>query len=88
MSDSVANCLVFLKQVIMRESNVAVSQFNKQDKYLNIKKDIIQNLSDEYYTRAICKCKYKDNWKGISAKFALKNKWVFLIYIYNKLIKG
>ncbi|HAQ7388584.1 TPA: glycosyltransferase family 2 protein, partial [Enterococcus faecium] len=49
--------------------NVAVSQFNKQDKYLNIKKDIIQNLSDEYYTRAICKCKYKDNWKGISAKF-------------------
>lgn len=67
--------------------NVAVSQFNKQDKYLNIKKDIIQNLSDEYYTRAICKCKYKDNWKGISAKFALKNKWVFLIYIYNKLIK-
>lgn len=65
--------------------NVAVSQFNQDKSYREIKKEIIENLKDEYYQEAIKNCKYKLFSKGALALFALKYRMFFLIYLYNKL---
>lgn len=65
--------------------NVAVSQFNQNKSYNEIKRNIIKNINDTYYQIAIKKCKYVINSKGILALFALKYKCIRLIWIYNKL---
>ena len=62
--------------------NVVVSQFNRLDRYKDIKKDIIYNISNQYYKNAIRNAKY-NNWKGIFVKYCLLYKIVFLIKLYH-----
>lgn len=66
--------------------NVAVSQFNRKEKYFVIAKDIKQNLKDEYYSEAIKNCKFKGK-KSKLALFSLKHKIIWLIYLFNRIIK-
>lgn len=68
--------------------NVAVSQFNQDKSYKDVKKEIIKNLKDEYYQKAIKNCKYKLFSKGTLALFALKYKCVGLMWLYNKRKRG
>lgn len=68
--------------------NVAVSQFNQDKSYKNIEEEIIKNLEDEYYQKAIKNCKYKLFSKGTLALFALKYKCVRLMWFYNKRKRG
>ena len=65
---------------------VAKTQFNRKEKYFVIKKDIIDNISNDYYLTAINNCNYSwKNFKGNLAKFALKYRLIFLIYIFSKI---
>lgn len=49
-----------------------------------MKRDVYENLNDDYYDNCIKMCKYKKNLKGYLAKFALRHRLCFLIYLYNK----
>ena len=67
--------------------NVCVSQFNKDDTYFNIKKDILLHLSLEYYNRAIDNCRYKNKLsKNYLALFCLKHKLILPLKMYNKIL--
>ena len=66
--------------------NVAMSQFNQNKPYKNIKEEIIKNLKNEYYKEAIKKCKYKLFSKGTLALLTLKYRCIRLIWIYKKLV--
>lgn len=68
--------------------NVAVSQFNRLEKYSTIKNNILIHLNNDYYQNAVQKCKYdKKAWKGRAALHAVKYKKIFIMYIYNRLSK-
>ena len=62
---------------------VVVSQFNRQEKYSVIVKDVKEHLNDDYYKNAIKNCKTNDK-KLKFARFALKHKILWLIKLYNK----
>lgn len=63
--------------------NAAASQyFSGNDKVA--KANIIKALSDEYYVKAIKACRFKAFSKGALARFALKNKALWLIKAYSK----
>ena len=73
------------RNIVHNLFNVCVSQFNRNEKYKVIKKDILQHLTDTYYQEAIKKCRYeKCAWKNILAKFVLKRKIICLMWIYNQ----
>lgn len=61
--------------------NVAVSQFNRNEKYSIIAKDIKQNIKQSQYAKIISRCSTKNN-KLRLAKFALKHKQILLIKLY------
>lgn len=65
--------------------NVVLSQFNRQESYRDIKLDILKNISDDYYQKAIKNSKYKNNIKGILAKITLQYRLIWPIYIFNKI---
>ncbi|MDM0692000.1 glycosyltransferase family 2 protein [Clostridium perfringens] len=65
--------------------NVAVSQFNQNKKYHQIKLDINEHIKDPYYQNAIKFCSYRKNSKGSFALKALKYKMIFIMYLYNRL---
>ena len=67
--------------------NVVLSQFNSNKRYELIKKNICENISDEYYQQAIKKSEYKKNSKGMLAKYALCKRWIWLIYVYHKIVR-
>lgn len=62
----------------------AASQFYLDDSEKNIKMNIANNLSDDFYKNAISKCKFKLFSKGWMAHFALKHRLWNLIMLYNK----
>ena len=63
--------------------NAAASQFFSGDD--KAAKESIKNaLSDEYYVKAIKACRFKAFSKGALARFALKNKALWLIKAYSK----
>ena len=64
--------------------NVAVSQFYSSRKYVEIKKDIKENLSRAYYNEAINNCQY-DKLMGRLSKYLLKHRCVFIMYIISKI---
>ncbi len=66
---------------------VACSQFNKDLPYKQIKKEIIENISLPYYRNAILNCQYRGYLKGKLAKFALKHKQIFFMYLYSKMLR-
>lgn len=65
--------------------NVAKSQFQVLGaKYSVVKKDIVKHISDECYKGAIKRSNAKFLTKEWFAQFALKHKFIFLIYLYAK----
>ena len=71
------------RSVVHSLFNVVVSQFNRQEEYGVIVKDIKEHLNDPYYKNAIKNCKPKSG-KLRLAKFALKYKIFWLIKLYNR----
>lgn len=64
--------------------NVALSQFNKKEKYSVIREEIRQKLSEPYYNEAIAECKYKSLKAKIMA-MVMKHRMIFLMRLINKL---
>ncbi len=73
------------RNVVHNLFNVAVSQFNRNEIYTEIKQDIKRNLADPYYQRAIKHCKYKGNLKGSLALAALRCKCYFVMRVFCKI---
>ncbi len=73
------------RSVVHNLFNVAVSQFNRKEKYGVIKKDILKNIQAPYYRNATISCQYVGNWKGELAKFALKYKSIRLMWLFCKI---
>ena len=71
------------RNIVHNLFNVVLTQFNKNDSYKNISKDILLNISDPYYENAINQAKFSC-LKGLLAKYSLKLKLFYLIFIYNK----
>ena len=63
---------------------VAFSQFNKNDSYRNIKKQIVENLSADDYSSILKKCKYTALKHNLEV-FLLKHHIIFPIYIFHKI---
>jgi len=72
------------RNVVHNLFNVAVSQFNKDEPFSMIAKDIKEHIEESYYKNAIEKCRFT-SIKGLLASIALKCKLTFLMYIYNCL---
>lgn len=72
------------RSVVHSLFNVAVSQFNRKEKYSVIAKDISKHLDEPFYREAIHHCYYK-NIKGKLAVFILKKKLVIIMKIYNRI---
>lgn len=64
---------------------VAVTQFYKKDTYRSIVKQINEQLMLDQFNEAITRSDFKKSLMGRLMKFALKNRWLFLVYIYSKL---
>lgn len=65
--------------------NAAVSQFNREENLLNIKKEIREALNDNYTKNAIRQCNYSWKYKkGVVAKICLKYELMLLMRIYCK----
>lgn len=64
---------------------VAVTQFYKKDTYRSIVKQIDEQLMLSQYDEAITRADFKKSLMGRLMKFALKNRWLFLVYIYSRL---
>ncbi len=75
-----------LNRVITHQLFLVVkSQFNRKERYIDIRRDIISNLKNEYYKQAINNCKYSyRNIKGNLALWALRHRIIILIYFFNK----
>ena len=65
---------------------VCCTQFNRSQRYNEIKKDIKEYLNKDYFTQAVKKCVFKGYIKGNLAKFALKHRLIYLMKIYNKYV--
>ena len=64
---------------------VCVSQFNKPTSYHKSKVKILATLNEEYYKNAINQSIYYKNLKGKIAHIALKNKYMLLLWLFNKI---
>ncbi len=64
--------------------NVAVSQFNRKEKYNIIAQDINRNLKYELYDEAISNCYFK-SFKGKLALYSLKYRLIILMKLYNMI---
>ena len=73
------------RNVVHNLFNVAVSQFHREESYRIIRRDIINHISDPYYQTAIKGCNYRNNWKGMMAKFALQYKQIWVLFLYNQI---
>ncbi len=77
----------FEKQIarrITRELYIVVfSQFNRRERYRDIKKDIIKNLSSKEYKQLLHSCKYK-GLKNKLEVFLLKHHLIFPIFLLHK----
>lgn len=64
--------------------NVAVSQFNRKEKYSSIVQEINRNLKYELYDEAISHCYFK-SFKGKLALYSLKYRLTILMKLYNMI---
>lgn len=65
--------------------NVAKSQFNSSEKYKVIKNKIKEYMGDPIYKTAIEKCHFSGSISAKLMELALIHKWIFLMYLYNKV---
>ncbi len=72
------------RNIVHNLFNVAVSQFNNQSSYKLTKNDILNRINDKYYQEAIQNVQYSAIKNKLAAA-TLKNRWIFLLFIYNKL---
>ena len=63
---------------------VTFSQFNKNESYRAIKKQIVENLSAEDYKKILQRCEYK-GFKHRLEVFLLKHHILFPIYLFHKI---
>ena len=75
------------RNIVHNLFNVCISQFNRPEKYREIKKDIKEKISEAYYECAIEAADFK-NWKGKFAKLSLKYKIVCLMKLYHGYSNG
>ena len=61
---------------------VAISQFNRNEMYLKIARDIKLHLNEPIYKNAIEHAHFKRSLKAIFMSFVLKFRWIFPIYIF------
>ncbi len=73
------------RSVVHNLYNVAASQFNRNEPYAVIKKDIVKQLGDEYYDKAINNSIFKWNSKGNLARIIMKHRLYIVMYLYNKI---
>ena len=64
--------------------NAAVSQFNGKGGYKVAKRNISNILKDDYYRSVIKKSKFCFLSNGWLARLALRYRWYFLMFLYNK----
>ncbi len=74
------------RNVVHNLFNVAVSQFNRNEPYYVIVKEIKENIRRDYYKKAIEECRFSRNLKGFLAWMALKYRLIPLMYLYNRLL--
>ena len=75
------------RKVVHELFTVVLSQFNRNESYKTIKKDILFHLNDEYYHQAILNCSFKKSFKAKMMLFSLKHHLLFPIRIYCKTKK-
>lgn len=62
--------------------STVLTQFNKEKKYKEIKKEIKDIISNEFYKNAIDKCTFDGSIAAKLIKFSMKYKLIFVIYIW------
>lgn len=65
---------------------VAKSQFNRQESYWKTRRDILDAMKNPIFSEAIAKCKIKKFSQAFLMLIALKCKWIFMIYLYNRIL--
>lgn len=75
------------RKIVHDVFTVIVSQFNRDDPYSVIVKDIRYNLNKEIYHNAISQCRFEKSFKAILMQFVLKNNIYFPIFLYSKFKK-
>lgn len=75
------------RKIVHDVFTVIVSQFNRNDPYSVIVKDIRYNLNKEIYHNAISQCRFEKSFKAILMQFVLKNNIYFPIFLYSKFKK-
>ena len=75
------------RSVVHNLFNVCVSQFNRKDGYMAVKREIIENLEHPYYRNAIRDCVYAHSTQGKLACIVLRYKMVIFIYLYNRVLR-
>ena len=82
------SCSDFEEQIVRRTARdiytVVFSQFNKKEKYRDIKKEIKKQLNAPDYKKVLKKCKYK-GFKHKLEVFLLKRRFILPIYLLHKL---
>ena len=73
------------RYVVHKLFNTAVSQFHRNDSISSIKRNIAENLNDDFYKKAISECKFKMFSKGWIAQYALKHRLWNIVRLYGKL---
>ncbi len=61
---------------------VAASQFRKQEKYKNIRREINAGLDNPYYNGVVSRCKYSKNWRNVLFLATLKHRLTFILKLY------
>jgi len=67
--------------------NAAYSQFYNEMSYKEIKNDILNHMKKEIYRTAIDNAHYKRTCIAWFMLVSLKQKWIFLLYLYAKIKK-
>lgn len=65
--------------------SVVVSQFNRKEKSVIIRKEIDQNLQNSFYCETIEKAEFRHSIKAELMLLALRHRWYNLIKMYGKL---
>ena len=65
--------------------NVAVSRFNQEKTYREVRSEILENIQKPCYSEAILNCRYAGNWRGSMAQFCLRRRVIFPMFLFWKL---
>lgn len=71
------------RAVIRGLMGACVRQFNHEDSWKEITRDISKALDDPYYQNALSHCKWKGYWRGTLALYALKKRCFILMWLFN-----